>query len=90
MSHFFRWLCLALALIVWPARASADVSVDELKPVDLDGDGKMENVSLFYSEPDDYGNCTASFEIKSLGKTYSVPLKEGLNLDTTYLKALVL
>src|SRR3989338_6396318 len=68
----------------------ADGSMDELRPVDLDGDGKPENVSLNYSEPDDYGNCSVLLKVESLGKTFSVPLKDGLNADPTYLKKLVL
>lgn len=68
----------------------ADGSVDELRPIDLNGDGKPEKVSLIYSEPDDYGNCSAVLKVVSLGKVYTVQLKDGFNADTTYLKKLIL
>ena len=65
-------------------------SVDELRPVDFNGDGKPEKVNLIYSEPDDYGNCGAALQVESLGKKFKVSLKDGFNADTTYLKKLVL
>lgn len=83
------WFSGVLLLIL--ARALfAEGSVDELRPIDLNGDGQPENARLIYSEPDDYGNCSAVLKLKSLGKTFSVPLKEGFNADTTYLKKLIL
>lgn len=68
----------------------AQGSVDELRPVDLDGDGQPEKVSLIYSEPDDYGNCSVTLKVESYGKIYTVFLKEGFIADTTRLKKLIL
>lgn len=87
---FGSFLFFGLCLTVFPFFLFATGSVDELRPVDLDGDGKPEKVTLTYSEPDDYGNCTATLKVESLEKSYKVLLKEGFNADTTYLKKLVL
>ncbi len=85
-----KLLVFVIFFLVKASVVFAEGSVDELKPIDLDGDGKMEKVTLVYSEPDDYGNCTATLQIESLGKVYSMALKEGFNADTTYLKKLVI
>ncbi len=53
----------------------AEGSVDELRPFDLDGDGKPDKVSLIYSKPDDYGNCSVVLQVESLGKKFEVSLK---------------
>ena len=68
----------------------ADGSVDRLKQFDFNRDGKLDNVSLIYSDPDDYGNCTATLRLESRGKAFTVFLKEGFNAETTYLKKLIL
>ncbi len=80
------WIGLAVSLRV----LFADGSVDQLRPFDFDGDGKPDEVSLIYSDPDAYGNCTATLKVESLGKSTTLFLKEGFNAGTTHLTKFIL